>query len=221
MVRYIDLALDEETKATKPTTIKDKVDDSITYDIDGINDAYNPDNVTKLGLGWKQSGLRIRSYTGIRAFQYQMPEKFTIECCQSFNDCSNILRILSIRNSFNDMIFQLNYTGGKVQIQNGIKTIGESYTFENNKLYHIAVTYDGANARLLINGVEVIASQAFAKAGDSTTFYVKPFGISNGATNEGNVEGLLCYFKIYNRVLTNNEIASNYAIESANRVMDK
>ena len=73
----------------------------------------------------------------------------------------------------------------------------------------------------MINGTEVIKSQAFAKAGDSTTFYVKPFGISNGAANEGNVEGLICYFKIYNRVLTDNKITSNYAIESANRVMDK
>ena len=150
-----------------------------------------------------------------------MPEKFTIECCQAFNDVSNLLRILSIRNSFNDMIFQSNYTEGKIQLQNGLKTIASSYTFESNKLYHFVVTYDGANARLLINGVEVIASQAFAKAGDSTTFYVKPFGISNGASNEGNVEGLICYFKIYNRVLTDNEIASNYAIESANRVMDR
>ena len=75
--------------------------------------------------------------------------------------------------------------------------------------------------RNMINGTEVIKSQAFAKAGDSTMFYAKPFGISNGAANEGNLSGLLCYFKIYNRVLTNNEIASNYAIESANRVMDK
>ena len=150
-----------------------------------------------------------------------MPEKFTIECCQAFNDVSTLLRILSIRNAFTDMIFQVNYTGGKVQIQNGIKTIGKSYTFESNKLYHITITYDGANARLLINGVEVIASQAYTKAGDNTTFYVKPFGISNGAANEGNVEGLLCYFKIYNKVLTDNEIAANYAIESANRVMDK
>ena len=221
LVRYIDFALDSETAATKPTTIKDKVDDSITYTIEGIYDAYNPENVTKYGLGWKQSGLRIRSNTGIKAFQYQMPDQFTIECCQAFNDVSNLLRILSIRNAFTNMIFQVNHTGSKIQIQNGIKTIGESYTFEANKLYHIVATYDGANARLLINGSEVIASQAFAKAGDSTTFYVKPFGISNGADNEGNVEGLICYFKIYNRVLTNNEIASNYAIESANRVMDK
>ena len=150
-----------------------------------------------------------------------MPEQFTIECCQAFNDASKLLRILSIRNAFTDMIFQVNYTGGKVQIQNGIKTIGESYTFEANKLYHITITYDGANARLLINGSEVIASQAYAKAGDSTTFYVKPFGISNVAASEGDLSGLLCYFKLYNRVLNDNEIASNYAIESANRVMDK
>lgn len=73
----------------------------------------------------------------------------------------------------------------------------------------------------MINGTEVIKSQAFAKAGDSTMFYVKPFGISNGTGNEGNVEGLICYFKIYNKVLNDNEIASNYAIETANRVMDK
>ena len=88
-------------------------------------------------------------------------------------------------------------------------------------MYHIAITYNGTTARLLINGVEVIAPQAYTKAGDSTTFYVKPFGISDGANVEGTVEGLICYFKIYNRVLNDNEIAANYAIESANRVMDK
>lgn len=221
LVRYIDFALDEETKATKPTTLKDKVDDSITYTINRSDDFYNPNNVTNYGLGWKKSGLRLRALSGIQVFQYQMPEKFTIECCQAFSNVSDILRILSIRNSFNDMIFQSNYTKGKIQLQNGLKTIDGSYTFENNKLYHITITYDGANARLLINGVEVIASQAYAKAGDSTTFYVKPFGISDGLNLEGNVEGLICYFKIYNKVLNDNEIASNYAIESANRVMDK
>ena len=73
----------------------------------------------------------------------------------------------------------------------------------------------------MINGTEVIKSQAYTKVGDSTTFYVKPFGISDGSNLEGNIEGLMCYFKIYNRVLTDNEIASNYAIESANRVMDR
>ena len=119
------------------------------------------------------------------------------------------------------MIFQVNTTGDKIQIQNGLKTIKASYTFEPDKLYHIVVTYDGAQARLLINGAEVIAPQAYTKAGDSTTFYVKPFGISNGVNVEGTVEGLMCYFKIYNRVLNDNEIASNYAIESVNRVMDK
>ena len=221
LVRHIDLALDSETAATKPTTIKDKIDDSITYNIIRTDDIYNPNNITKYGLGWKESGLRTRAISGIEAFQYQMPEQFTIECCQSFDTVANTLRILSIRNSFNDMIFQINTNGGKVQFQNVAKTIGESYTFEPNKLYHIVVTYDGANARLLINGTEVIASQAFAKAGDSTTFYVKPFGISNGASVEGNTEGLICYFKLYNKVLTDNEIASNYAIESVNRVMDK
>ena len=115
------------------------------------------------------------------------------------------------------MIFQVNTTGDKIQIQNGLKTINASYTFESDKLYHIVITYDGAQARLLINGVEVIASQAYTKAGDSSTFYVKPFGIAN----EGNSSGLLCYFKLYNKVLANNEIAANYAVESANRVMDK
>ena len=102
-----------------------------------------------------------------------------------------------------------------------VKTINTSYTFESDKLYHIVVTYDGAQARLLINGTEVIASQAYAKAGDSSTFYVKPFGISDGTNIEGNIEGLTCYFKLYNKVLTDNEIASNYAIESVNRVMDR
>lgn len=225
LVRYIDLALDEETKATKPTTIKDKVDDSITYNISGANVLYLQNNITNDGIGWKESGLRGKQYysdrIGIETFQYQMPDQFTIECCQSFNNGSISQKILSIRNSFNDMIFQVNTNSGKIQIQNGLKTINASYTFENDKLYHIAITYDGANARLLINGSEVIASQAFAKAGDSTTFYVRPFGISDGLKLEGTVEGLMCYFKIYNRVLTNNEIASNYAIESANRVMDK
>ena len=225
LVRYIDLALDEETKATKPTTIKDKVDDSITYTISGSFLLYDQQNNTKDGLGWKESGLRGRQYSGgkigIEAFQYQMPDQFTIECCQSFNSGSDGLKILSIRNSFNDMIFQVNTTtGNKIQIQNGLKTIFGTYTFESNKLYHIVVTYDGANARLLINGVEVIASQAYTKAGDSSTFYVKPFGISDGRNVEGTIEGLMCYFKIYNRVLSDNEIASNYAIESANRVMD-
>ena len=150
-----------------------------------------------------------------------MPEQFTIECCQSFNNGSAGQKIFSIRNSFNDMIFQVNTTGDKIQIQNGLKTINASYTFESDKLYHIVVTYDGANARLLINGVEVIASQAYTKAGDSSTFYVKPFGISDGTNVEGTIEGLMCYFKIYNKVLNDNEIAANYAIESANRVMDK
>ena len=75
--------------------------------------------------------------------------------------------------------------------------------------------------RNMINGTEVIKSQAFAKAGDSTMFYVKPFGISNGPNIEGMADGLLCYFKMYNRVLNDNELAANYAIESANRVMDK
>ena len=150
-----------------------------------------------------------------------MPDQFTIECCQSFNVGSAGQKILSIRNSFNDMIFQVNTTGDKIQIQNGLKTINTPYTFESDKLYHIVVTYDGANVRLLINGSEVIPSQAYAKVGDSTTFYVKPFGISNGANVEGNIEGLTCYFKLYNKVLTDNEIAANYAIESANRVMDK
>ena len=221
LVRCIDLALDSETAATKPTTIKDKIDDSITYNIIGTDDFYNQNNITKYGLGWKESGLRTRAISGIKPFQYQIPEQFTIECCQAFNDGTANLKILSIRNSFNDMIFQVNTNNGKVQIQNGIKTINNPYTFESNKLYHIVVTYDGASARLLINGTEVIASQAFAKAGDSTTFYVKPFGISNGANVEGNIEGLICYFKLYNKVLTDNEIASNYAIESVNRVMDK
>lgn len=225
LVRCIDLALDEETKATKPTTIKDKVDDSITYNISGTSVLYMQNNITNDGVGWKESGLRGKQYSsnkiGIEVFQYQMPEQFTIECCQSFNDGSAGQKILSIRNSFNDMIFQVNTNVGKIQIQNGLKTIFGSYTFDSNKLYHIAITYDGANARLLINGVEVIASQAYAKAGDSSTFYVKPFGISDGANVEGTVEGLMCYFKIYNRVLNDNEIASNYAIESVNRVMDK
>ena len=72
-----------------------------------------------------------------------------------------------------------------------------------------------------INGSEIIPSQSYTKAGDSTTFYVQPFGISNGAALEGNIEGLMCYFKIYNRVLNDNEIAANYAIESVNRVMDR
>lgn len=224
LVRCIDFALDEETKATKPTTIKDKVDDSITYNISGTNVLYAPTNMTNDGVGWKQSGLRGKVYStgliGIETFQYQMPEQFTIECCQSFNHTSN-LKIFSIRNSFNDMLFQVNNNGNKVQIQNGAKTIDAPYTFEANKLYHIVVTYDGANARLLINGAEVIAPKAYTKAGDSTTFYVKPFGISNGLNVEGTVEGLMCYFKIYNRVLNDNEIASNYAIESVNRVMDK
>ena len=119
------------------------------------------------------------------------------------------------------MMFQVNTNGGKVQIQNSAKTIVESYTFEANKLYHIVITYDGTNARLLINGAEVIAPQAYTKAGDSTTFYVKPFGIANGTASEGGIDGLICYFKLYNRVLTDNEIASNYAIESVNRVMDR
>ena len=222
LIRYIDLALDEETKATNPTTIKDKVDDSITYNIVGTNDLYNPNNITNFGLGWKKSGLRARVYSGLDTFQYQMPEQFTIECCQSFdNGAAEPLRILSIRNAFNDMIFQVNTSAGKVQIQNGVTTIKIPYTFESNKLYHIVVTYDGANARLLINGTTVIEKQAYAKVGDSTTFYVKPFGIANGVNIEGGIDGLMCYFKLYNRVLTDNEIASNYAIESVNRVMDK
>lgn len=224
LVRYIDLALDEETIATNPTTLKDKVDDSITYTITGTDALYNQTNITNNGVGWKQSGLRAKQYSsskiGIGVFQYQMPEQFTIECCQSF-DALDAVKILSIRNSFNDMLFQVNKNGNLVQIQNGLKTINNSYTFETNKLYHIVITYDGTNARLLINGSEVIPSQAYAKAGDSTTFYVQPFGISNGAAVEGTVEGLICYFKIYNRVLNDNEIAANYAIESANRVMDK
>ena len=224
LVRCIDLALDEGTIAAKPTTLKDKVDDSITYNISGANQIYNQTNITNDGVGWKQSGLRAKQYSGgkigIDAFQYQMPEQFTIECCQSFNNASGA-SILSIRNTFNDMIFQVNAISGKIQIQNGLKTINASYTFESDKLYHIVVTYDGANARLLVNGSEVIASQPYTKAGDSTTFYVKPFGISNGANIEGSVEGLLCYFKIYNKVLTDSEIASNYAIESVNRVMDR
>lgn len=225
LVRCIDLALDEGTIATNPTTIKDKVDDSITYNISGTNVLYSPNNITNDGVGWKQSGLRGKVYStgmiGIETFQYQMPEQFTIECCQSFNNGAGVIKIFSIRNSFNDMIFQVNTNGGKVQIQNGAKTIDAPYTFESNKLYHIAVTYNGTTARLLINGAEVIAPQAYTKAGDSTTFYVKPFGISNGINVEGNIEGLMCYFKIYNRVLNDNEIASNYAIESVNRVMDK
>lgn len=225
LVRYIDLALDEETKATNPTTIKDKVDDSVTYTITGTEGLYNQNNITNNGVGWKQSGLRAKQYSssriGIGTFQYQMPEQFTIECCQSFDDVSISLKILSIRNNFNDMIFQVNTNSGKIQLQNGAKTIGGSYAFENNKLYHIVITYDGTNARLLINGSEIIPSQAYTKAGDSTTFYVQPFGISNGTAHEGNIEGLMCYFKIYNRVLNDNEIAANYAIESANRVMDK
>lgn len=225
LVRYIDLALDEETKATNPTTIKDKVDDSITYNISGTNVLYNQANITNDGVGWKKSGLRGKQYDsgkiGIDVFQYQMPEQFTIECCQSFNNATALLKILSIRNSFNDMLFQINTNAGKIQIQNGAKTIGDTYTFESDKLYHIAITYDGTTARLLINGVEVIAPQAYTKAGDSTTFYVRPFGISDGANVEGTVEGLMCYFKIYNRVLNDNELAANYAIESANRVMDK
>ena len=218
LVRYIDFALDAETIATKPTTIKDKVDDSITYNINNASDLYDQSNITKYGLGWKKSGLRNREITGINSFQYQMPEQFTIEFCQAFdNGAANIIRLLSIRNTFNDMIFQVNYSSGKIQLQNGAKTINTSYTFESNKLYHFVVTYDGTNARLLINGAEVIPSQAYAKVGDSTTFYVKPFGIAN----EGNSSGLLCYFKLYNKVLANNEIAANYAVESANRVMDK
>lgn len=225
LVRYIDLALDEETKATNPTTIKDKVDDSITYNISGTDVLYNQANITNDGVGWKKSGLRGKQYDsgkiGIDVFQYQMPEQFTIECCQSFNNVTVLLKILSIRNSFNDMLFQINTNAGKIQIQNGAKTIGDTYTFESDKLYHIAITYDGTTARLLINGVEVIAPQAYTKAGDSTTFYVRPFGISDGANVEGTVEGLMCYFKIYNRVLNDNELAANYAIESANRVMDK
>jgi hypothetical protein len=225
LVRYIDLALDEETKATNPTTIKDKVDDSITYNISGTDVLYNQANITNDGVGWKKSGLRGKQYDsgkiGIDVFQYQMPEQFTIECCQSFNNVTVLLKILSIRNSFNDMLFQINTNAGKIQIQNGAKTIGDTYTFESDKLYHIAITYDGITARLLINGVEVIAPQAYTKAGDSTTFYVRPFGISDGANVEGTVEGLMCYFKIYNRVLNDNELAANYAIESANRVMDK
>lgn len=225
LVRYIDLALDEETIATNPTTLKDKVDDSVTYTITGTEGLYNQNNITNNGVGWKQSGLRAKQYSssriGIGTFQYQMPEQFTIECCQSFDDVSISLKILSIRNTFNDMIFQVNTNAGKIQLQNGAKTIGGSYAFENNKLYHIVITYDGTNARLLINGSEIIPSQAYTKAGDSTTFYVQPFGISNGAAHEGNIEGLMCYFRIYNRVLNDNEIAANYAIESANRVMDK
>ena len=224
MVRYIDLALDEETKATKPTTIKDKVDDSITYNISAANQIYNETNVTTSGVGWKQSGLRAKNYAmggiGINSFQYQMPEQFTIECCQSFNDASQP-PVLSIRNTFNDMMFQVAIASGVVNIRNGARTISGSYSFEANKLYHFAITYNGTNIRLLINGTEVIASQAYAKVGDSTVFYVRPFGISNGANIEGSVEGLLCYFKLYDKVLTDNEIASNYAIESVNRVMDR
>ena len=73
----------------------------------------------------------------------------------------------------------------------------------------------------MTNGTEVIKSLAFAKAGESTMFYVKPFGISNGPNIEGMADGLLCYFKMYNRVLNDNEITANYAIEAGNRVMDK
>ncbi len=225
LVRYIDLALDEGIIATNPTTIKDKVDDSITYSVSGANQLYTQENITRDSVGWKKSGLRGKEYSlgriGIEAFQYQMPEQFTIECCQSFNGVADLVRILSIRNTFTDMIFQINYHEGKIQIQNGLKTISSSYSLEVNQLYHFTITYNGINVRLLINGSEVIGTQAFTKAGDSTTFYVKPFGISDGANVEGTVDGLMCYFKIYNRVLNDNEIASNYAVESANRVMDR
>ncbi len=72
---------------------------------------------------------------------------------------------------------------------------------------HVAATYDGAVARIYIDGVETASAPFTGNVGDSNTWRVGAFGSPAG----GFFDGLVDNVRIYDRALSASEIAVNMA----------
>lgn len=80
-----------------------------------------------------------------------------------------------------------------------------SYTIENNNWYHVAGTFDGTDMRLYVNGIEVgsiVSSMPINKI-SSNLF------IGDDGSGYNNFEGALDEIRIWNKVLTAQEIKAN------------
>lgn len=82
-----------------------------------------------------------------------------------------------------------------------------SYDLQNGMLYHVAATYDGANIRIYVNGVEI--GSPTAQTGGLKT-YATALRIGNYSGVAWNMHGRVGDARVYTRCLTTEDVSAMY-----------
>lgn len=101
----------------------------------------------------------------------------------------------------------------------GTSTYGTGQTYSDTEWKHIVWTYNGngfttSNVSIFVNGTKYTGGSLITRRGGSGTPNINTDGIVLGklhsGTNNYNANGSIANFKIYNRVLSDNEVQQNY-----------
>jgi hypothetical protein len=101
----------------------------------------------------------------------------------------------------------------------GTSTYGTGQTYSDTEWKHIVWTYNGtsfttSNISIFVNGTKYTGGNLITRRGGSGTPNINTAGIVLGkihsGTNNYNANGNIANFKVYNRVLSDNEVQQNY-----------
>ncbi|MCA9062978.1 MAG: right-handed parallel beta-helix repeat-containing protein, partial [Planctomycetaceae bacterium] len=112
------------------------------------------------------------------------------------------------------------FTDGTIQF--AINTVGNGYNWVNagyvaalNEWTHIAVTYDGANAKVYANGTQVYSGAATGNIQDNVFPTLDELRIGGRQNTSQYFQGSIDDVGLYNRALTAEEVAEVYALRGA------
>lgn len=122
--------------------------------------------------------------------------------------------------NYNAYLDNANFRGWDFHVYNGIGHAGAEvyvpFSVVNNTWYHLVATFDGANCRLYVNGVDMVAAgNGFQISMPGGTTYVPDMwnqlciGTSRNQ-NGNNYHGLLDEVAIYTNVLTAGQVLAHY-----------
>lgn len=183
----------------------------------------------KIGQGFKFDGaddfVEIPDAASLR------PQQLTLEAWVKFDDLSSTVtgnappgfQYIVFKKNANQLLFEgyslIKLPGNRLAYSNssngGVQTtiVDNTQTVEVGKFYHVVGTYDGATARLYVNGRKV------AEASHNLPLDLGTRPLVIGGTNEtnwdGKMNGVIDDVKIYNRALNDTEIFSNYRTGSS------
>jgi hypothetical protein len=164
---------------------------------DGVDDAVNIP-----GFDVADSATTISAWIRVNADTLQTSDRRILSKAAGSADTDHYFMLGTTKQSgLNRLKFALKTSGST-------KTLTAPANVPTGQWIHAVATYNGANMRLYMNGVEV---GSMAATGSITAGNTVPVAIGRNPQGYGAFNGVLDQVRVYNRALTGGEIAEMYS----------